>query len=131
MKAVDTNLLVRLLVADDPDQARKVRQLLRRAEREEAVYHVPLVVVLELLWVLDAVYDRGREEILDALNRLASLPVLQFEDADVVAHLVVRGRKEKTDLDDLLIGLSARNHGCENTLTLDARAARSDLFQRL
>jgi len=47
MQALDTNVLVRFLVADDPVQAGQVRNLLKRAEAEGRAYFVPLPVVLE------------------------------------------------------------------------------------
>lgn len=128
MKALDTNLLIRFLVRDDPAQAEKVRLLLRQAERDEEVFLIPLSVVLEVLWVLDAVYDRPRDRILDALDSLTLMSVLQFEHMDIVHALVEQGRRTLLDLSDLLIGLSAKRQGAEHTLTFDKDLRTSDLF---
>ncbi len=48
----DTNLLVRVLVQDDPEQARAAMDLLRRAE----LVALPLPVFCELVWVLKRLY---------------------------------------------------------------------------
>ena len=74
MIAVDTNVLVRLIVGDDPEQARVALEL---AEREP--FYVSLTVLEELEWVLRSRfgYDRGR--IVQALDALDALVRLVFE----------------------------------------------------
>ena len=131
MKALDTNVLVRFLVRDDRAQNDRVRRVLEKGQRQGQVFLIPLVVALELIWVLDAVYGYAREDILGALEELRFSPVLAFEHGDVIAEFVRRGRAEGTELADLLIGLSARRQGAETTLSFDREAARSDLFERL
>lgn len=129
MKALDTNALVRFLVADDARQAGQVRRLLEQAERKREVYFVPQPVVLETIWVLSSVYACGRDEILTALEALAAMPVIEFERPDQVHRLVLLGRSEGTDLADLVVGIAARARGCETTLTFDRSAAKSALFE--
>jgi predicted nucleic-acid-binding protein len=130
MKALNTNCLVRFLVGDDPKQSARVLELFRDAEKERARFRVLLVVVLELLWVLDSVYEISRDGILDGLENLLRLPVLEFERRDSVLSLIRRGRDEEgLDLPDLLIGLAAHDSGCESTVTFDRRTGRSELFE--
>lgn len=129
MKALYTNCLVRFLVRDDPKQSAKVLELFRSAEREKTRFRVLLVVVLELLWVLDSVYRIPRDGILEGLEGLLGLPVLEFERRDTVLSMIRGGREGGLDLPDLLIGLAARDSGCESTLTFDRRAGRSGLFE--
>ena len=56
MPSLDTNLLVRLLVADDLPQLHAVESLIRSAVRRRQTLFVPITVVLELEWVLRARY---------------------------------------------------------------------------
>jgi predicted nucleic-acid-binding protein len=81
------------------------------------------------LWVLKAAYQLSREDILAALEQLTIMPVLEFESDNVVTSLVRLGRSTQTDLPDLLIGLCARERGCEATWTLDKKVSRSDVFR--
>jgi predicted nucleic-acid-binding protein len=129
MKSLDTNLLVRFLVKDDPIQAETVRTVFERAERTGGVFLVTTVVVLELVWVLSAVYGCRRSEIIDAIEQLCMLPILRFENSDWIHHLIRLGRGGNTDLPDLLIGIAGQAKGCETTLTFDRKAARSPLFE--
>ena len=129
MKALDTNVLVRFLVADDATQAGKVRRLFEKAERTRDCFLVTTVVTLELIWVLTAVYDFSRVEVLQAIDLLTQMPILEFEGHDRVRQLIQLGRSSSADLPDLVIGLAARAHGCKSTLTFDRKLTRTGLFE--
>jgi predicted nucleic-acid-binding protein len=131
MNAVDTNVLVRLLVRDDERQAAMVRRRLTEAEEKREVLLVPLLVVLELIWILQTVYEISRPDIIDAVNDLTMMPVFRFEALTAVQAFVSVARQSKTDLPDLLIGHSAGLSGCERILTFDKRAAKTNLFELL
>ena len=77
MKALDTNVLVRFLVKDDPAQAEIIYRKLKQAEIDGEVFFVPLLVVLEMIWVLDSVYKIPRQEMVDSLEALLRMPVLK------------------------------------------------------
>ena len=129
MKALDTNLLVRFLINDDQEQAEKVKNLFEQAELSGEVFMVTSVVVLELIWVLSAVYECTRAEVLLALEQLAMLPIVHFENLPLIRRLISLGRATGTDLSDLLIGLVGQSLNCNTTLTFDRKAAQSDLFE--
>jgi len=131
MNALDTNLLVRFLVNDDLKQAEKVKELFEEAEHSGEVFMVTSVVVQELIWVLSAVYECARSDVLRALEQLSMLPILHFENLVLIQRLISVGRDTTTDLPDLLIGLVAKSLGCEVTITFDRKAAQSNLFKLL
>ena len=79
MRAVDTNLLVRLLVRDDVAQVTAAEAFV---ENGAWVSHLVLV---ETLWVLDAVYERSAAQIAKAIELLLNHNHLTLQDADVVA----------------------------------------------
>jgi predicted nucleic-acid-binding protein len=129
MKSLDTNIVVRFLVNDDKKQGEKVKALFQDAERKGASFLITTPVLLELLYVLDYVYEFERADILEALDLMTSMPVLTFENIESVQNLLETGKKSKTELEDLLIALVSREAGCETTLTFDKKAAKSDLFE--
>lgn len=131
MKAIDTNILVRFLVRDDEKQARLVYGRLKRAEAKKEALLVPLLVVLETIWVLESIYDVSRNEILDSLDELLLMPVLQFEAPDVIQGLIASAQETALGLSDLLVAHSARRSGCESVITFDKRAAKSEFFEIL
>jgi predicted nucleic-acid-binding protein len=129
MKAVDTNVLVRFLVNDDPPQANAVRSLFAAAERQRESFWVPVLVMLEAIWVLESAYGVSRNELIATLNDLLLLPVLEFEHRAAVQRMLASAAKNAGDLPDLLIAETARQAGCEATLTFDRKAARAAGFE--
>ena len=78
MRAVDTNLLIRLLVRDDAAQV-----IAAEAFVENGAW-VSHLVLVETLWVLDAVYERTAKQIAKAVELLLNHKSLTLQDADVV-----------------------------------------------
>ena len=131
MKAIDTNILVRLLIQDDKKQAKVVQTLFNEAEQNKQSYFVTLLVILELIWVLEAVYDVTREDILHSFSELLSMPVLTFEKQSVLRGFILSASGTSFDLSDLLIAHSAINEECETTYTFDKKAAKFKHFQKI
>lgn len=131
MKALDTNILVRFLIQDDKQQAQTVETLLNQAENNKQSFYVTLLVVLELIWVMEAVYEVTREDILLSINELLSMPVLNFEKQKVVRQFISVAQTSRFDLSDLLIALSALQEGCDTTYTFDKKAAKFKFFEKL
>jgi len=131
MKALDTNVLIRFLVNDDEKQARIVRDLFKRAEAEQHRLFVPLPVALEMIWVLESVYDISRQDILDTIQKLLLMPVLSFDAQEVLQQVIQSARNGSEDLADLLIAHAAIQSGCVSVLTFDRKASGFSLFQLL
>ena len=131
MKALDTNILVRFLVRDDERQSKAVYRLFRQAESEKAVFFVPLLVILETIWVLGAVYQISKTDILDAINDILYLPILKFEAQPALKRFLIEAHEKNADLSDVLIACSARLSGCETVLSFDKKAARFGMFEML
>jgi len=79
MKGADTNILIRFLIGDDEQQAKKVYDFFKKAESKKSELFVPLLVVLELIWVLESIYGILRTDILDSINELLLMQILKFE----------------------------------------------------
>ena len=131
MKALDTNVLIRFLVKDDARQAEIVYNKFKQAETEKDSFYVPLLIVLETVWVLESVYKITRQDILDSLNDLVLMPILDFESQSAIMNFISSARNNKTDLSDLLIAHAAKFSGCECVLTFDKRASDYKLFSLL
>jgi len=131
MKALDTNVLVRFLVRDDEQQSEAVYKKFKQTEANKEVLFIPVLVVLETVWVLESVYEVTRQEILDSIDQLLLMPILEFEVQSAVRSFVASARETKTDLSDLLIAHSARFAGCECVITFDKSASNLALFELL
>ena len=129
MKGVDTNILIRFLIGDDEQQAKTVYNIFKKAESEKNELFVPLLVVLELIWVLESVYQIPRTEILDSISELLLMPILKFEHQSVLQQFILSAQANRYDLSDLLIAHSAKIQGCATVLTFDKKASKFKLFE--
>ncbi len=117
MLATDTNVVVRYLVGDDPEQAARARALIDT----QAVY-LPVTVVLETDWVLRSAYGLGRAEVARALRAFGGLPTVTVEDVARVADALDRA-EAGMDLADALH--EGRVEGCAGVVTFDKRLIAS------
>lgn len=129
MKGLDTNILIRFLTGDDEKQAKIVYEIFKQTENQQTELFIPLLVILEMIWVLESAYKISRIEILKAIKDLLFMPILKFEQRTCLQQLVHEGRLNNYDLSDLLIALSAKEQNCETVLTFDKKAAKSPLFK--
>jgi predicted nucleic-acid-binding protein len=88
--ALDTNVLVRFLVEDDPEQSRQTRAMLQRAVDGNSPCCVSEVVVCEVVWVLGTSYRVGREEIARVLRQLFRARHLTFPEGERLSRAVRR-----------------------------------------
>jgi len=113
--AVDTNILVRFLVADEPEQARRARELFSLN-----TILIPTTVLLETEWVLRSAYGFGREEIENAFIRLCGLPQVVLDQPEVV-RTALTGYGAGLDFADALHLTSSRRAQSFATFDQDLR----------
>jgi len=113
--ALDTNVLVRLFVADDRLQAARAARLIASAQR----IFVAKTVVLELVWVLSAVYATPRAAVIQALETLAGLQEVELEDRSAVEQAIALFGSGLDDFADALHLCSAA--GAESFATFDRK----------
>lgn len=121
MIALDTNVVVRFLVQDDPLQSAQASALFARLS-EAAPGFLPREVMVELVWVLERAYRLPRGDIAGALDGLLSAQELVIEAADRVGRAVERYRKGGAGFSDHMIALAAAEQGCRATYSFDRKA---------
>jgi predicted nucleic-acid-binding protein len=126
MRAVDTNALVRLMTRDDVKQVAAAEAFVANGA------WVPHLAIAEATWVLDSVYDRGREAIAAAVEMLLSHERLTVQDAEVVAAAVTQFRQSaRVGFSDCLMVEVSRKAGHLPLGTFDRDLGRIDGAQRL
>lgn len=132
MIALDTNVLIRVLVADDPLQTASAERLLREALTAGESCFISDPVLCEMEWVLDRFYRVPRAEILAAVESLlARTNLFSFEDAAVVRTALDRYQRGRADFSDFLIGAKAEARDARTTFTFDRALARQQGFSIL
>lgn len=126
MRAVDTNVLVRLLVRDEPKQVRSADEFVG------AGAWASLLALAETMWVLTAVYDRNAMEIGASVEQLLNHQSLILQDREVVAAALetFRSRPALGFTDCLLLEV-ARKAGHLPLGTFDRDLGKVDGVERL
>jgi predicted nucleic-acid-binding protein len=131
MIGIDTNVLVRLIVADEPRQAAIARNFIRDRCSSSDPGYVSNVVLAEIAWILATGYGYSRLQVADALERIMETVQLQIESSTDVAAALVEYRAGPADFADCLIGQTNRTADCSHTVTFDRKAAKLDTFELL
>ncbi len=119
MKGLDTNVLIRYLVEDDPGQTRQATRIIEDARQREEELFVSLLVLCEAVWVLDRRYGHTRAAIAAGLEQLLDTGAFLVERADLARTCVARFREGRASLADYVIGAIAEEAGCDRTFTFD------------
>jgi predicted nucleic-acid-binding protein len=129
VKALDTNILARYLRDDDPIQSKRAAHFIQRALRQNEPLYIDHVVLCELVWILRAVYEHSKEEIIKLIETVMFTEQFLLEDKSAIQSALDDYRKTKADFPDCLIGRRNRAAGCEVTLTFDRRLKSVDTFE--
>lgn len=129
MIGIDTNVIVRLIVADDPRQADAAERFIRNHCSAEAPGRISHTCLVELVWVLEDAYGYDRRAIASAIEGLLSTAQLGVPDAPLVNRALAHYRAGRADFADCMIGLENAASGCEYTATFDRRASRLAEFR--
>ena len=117
MLAIDTNLIVRYLVGDDPAQAARARKLIDNNDT-----FVCTTVLLETEWVLRSVYGFSALRCAKALTDFAGLPRVSLEDAVATAKALSWVRQGVDFADGLHL---AKSEACEAFISFDQDFAKA------
>lgn len=116
MRAVDTNIIVRFLTDDDPQQSKTARSLIEAGD-----IFIPVTVILESEWVLRSAYGYPAVRIAEAFRGLAGLFGVTMENSAQLAQALdwMAGGMDFADALHL-----AKAEGCDAFLSFDRRLAR-------
>jgi len=126
MRAVDTNVLVRLATRDDAKQVAAAEAFIAKGA------WVPYLVLAETMWVLAAGYDLGPAAIATAVEMFLNHRDLTLQDSEAVAAALEHFRKRpKLGFSDCLVLEVARKAGHLPLGTFDRELGKLDGAQRL
>jgi predicted nucleic-acid-binding protein len=122
MIGIDTNILLRFLVDDDPEQSAIARQFMGLRNSEDPAY-VSAVVLAETVWFLTRRLDYPRSQIAEMLGLLVQAEGIVFEHSNELRLWSVETSHPTADIADYLIAWAAFKAGCSKTMTFDKQAA--------
>jgi predicted nucleic-acid-binding protein len=126
---LDTNVVVRYLAQDHPDQSPAASALMDELTEADPGY-LSLVTVVEVYWVLRRAYKVTAARCVELLDGLLDARELRV-DRDEVVRSALTATREGLDFADAVIVELGRAAGCDRTVTFDQRAARDGAMQLL
>lgn len=117
MIAIDTNLVVRYLTGDHPEQSARARVLI-----DQTPVFVGLTVMLEVEWVLRSAYGYRPADVTRALRAFAGLPTVTVAEAAMIAAALDLADKGMDFADALHLGQAT---DCESFATFDRRFVKA------
>jgi predicted nucleic-acid-binding protein len=116
-----TNLFLRYLTNDVPEQADAVEQLLRRAAAGETTLMTNSLVLAEIIWTLESFYQLARNEIQEKILAILNTPGLEIVDGDLVWQAITWYAEQNVDFIDAYNATWLLSHGMTTVYTLDRK----------
>ena len=128
MIGLDTNILVRYLVQDDPRQSQTATRIIEGLTEQNPGF-ISIVALVETAWVLDRTYGVPASEVAAVIERLLQADVLVVQNEQEVFTAMIALKGARGSLADALIATFGSKAGCSRTLTFDQKALRIDGFE--
>lgn len=123
MIAVDTNVLLRYVLQDDPRQSALASAFMRQRAPEDPAF-ISTAVVLEFIWTLRRRYGFAQTDVSPVVASLARSKDIVLQDVVAVRRALWDAEDEQADLADAIIAHIAIDSGCDGVVTFDRRAQR-------
>ncbi len=130
MKSFDTNVAVRLVIEDDPEQCERAGRAFRRAVADDGVFFTTTVLV-EVAWVLRVAAKQDRGSIAAALRKLVDSAGVTVEHEATVRRAIDAFEQGRADFSDYVILEASREARALPVLTFDERFAGTSDVERV
>lgn len=129
MTGLDTNVLVRYVVQDNPEQAEAAERLIEGRCTRESPGFVSGLVLAELVWVLRGAYGYEKDVVVSVLRQILQTAELVVDDPALAWAALSDFETGPADFADCLIGQGNHAAGCTVTFTFDKKAGQSRYFE--
>lgn len=131
MTGLDTNVLVRYLVQDDPAQSKAATKFIEEQCTRENPGFLNHLVLCETLWVLEGCYRQSKEVLVQTIEQVLRVAQIRVKDPQVVWQALSDYRKSRADFADHLISRMNAGNDCTTTMTFDRESSKSPGFTLL
>jgi predicted nucleic-acid-binding protein len=124
---IDTNVLVRYLAQDDPSQSPRATAFIETECNSSRPGFIPLVVLVEVVWVSESCYGATRKEIAEIVRRILSTKQLAVQGAETAWKALRLFEATKADFADCVIERTAVAAGCDHAVSFDKAASQAGM----
>jgi predicted nucleic-acid-binding protein len=126
MIGLDTNVIARIVLADDAAQTRQATAMLEAAQQRREEVSLSLPVVLELEWVLRSAAKLSKTAVITTLRHLLETELLQIEQEGALEYALHLYEGSKADFAECLFTAKYRMQGCRVMVSFDVQACKLD-----
>jgi predicted nucleic-acid-binding protein len=123
MIGLDTNILVRHIMQDDPLQSPKATRIIERRLSEESPGFISVATMLETAWVLENIYGLSRLELARAIETILQVRTFVAQNEREIHAAMFTLKTGHSSFGDALIGALGTWAGCDTTLTFYKKAS--------
>jgi predicted nucleic-acid-binding protein len=131
MLGIDTNVLIRYIVQDDPEQSKHATQFIETVCKEENMIFISGIVLCELVWVLESAYEYQKKNILEVLEKILRTREFCIHQPEILWNAFHDYKKIAVDFSDSYIAHLNHANQCEHTITFDKKATKLSTFKLL
>ena len=128
MIGIDTNVLLRLIVADNAAQAKRVAGLIRAETVRGNKLFIGHIALCETLWAMRSGYGHGRDQLATTVDELLMMSEFVVENSAQVKQALKLFRSTRADFSDCLMAIANREAGCTETVSFDRVAVKDHVF---
>ena len=131
MIGIDTNVLVRYIVQDDPRQSKIATNFMERKISVTNPGFINIIVLCELFWVLKRAYKYEKSIICSVIEKILQTKEIIVDHADIVWISLKEYQNGEADFSDYLITNYNCYSECGYTITFDRNASSAKNFKLL
>ena len=118
---IDTSVILRLLVKDDPAKAKAVEKLIKESKNKDMTLYVLPVTILEIVWVTEKVYRLGRKAIRKLVEAILNTPELKCPLEQLFRQALITYETQNIKFADAVMGHWGLNEGLSTAYTYDEK----------
>ena len=122
MIGLDTNVIIRYLTQDDPEQSKSSAYIIETELTPSDQGFISLIVLIEVVWVLKSCYQQSKPDLCHIIESLLTTKQLIIEKSDNAYKALRLWQKGNGDYSDALISVLSQENGCTYILTFDKKA---------
>ena len=118
---LDTSVILRFLTGDSTEKKEKFKKLIKETTSGKGILLVPLIVIIEMVYVLEKIYGIKKEEVRVKVESLLSLPSVEIESEDVVLESLRIYAEENLKFGDAMVLAKSTTSGIKPVYTFDKK----------
>ena len=131
MIGIDTDILVRYLAQDAPDQAKIATEFIENTCTKDDLGFINHITLCEMCWVLKRLYKTPKEQLAEIIEQLLRTAQLFLQEPQVVWMALEEFKTNNADFPDCLMAQINLINYCSSTVTFDVKASKVAGFNLL